>query len=90
VLQVLEGTAPVINLTSAEINLVAPIAPPGGSAVVKRSCPTCFLNAGSGLYVIFVNPFGTDNWKSGSYYLQLQVTVGAVTHRALAQIEIPF
>ena len=90
VLQVLNGTTPVNGLTDADINIINPFVPAGGTSVTQLSCGTCFQPAGNGLYAIFINPAGVANWKSGSYHVQVQVKVGARTHRALAQIEIPF
>lgn len=89
-IQVLNGTTPETTLTDANINVVTSFVPAGGSLLAKLSCPNCFQNAGNGVYAIYVNPFSTFNWKSGSYFIQIQVTTGVITHRALAQIEIPF
>jgi hypothetical protein len=89
-LQVLRGTTPVNTLTDADVTVVNSFVPAGGSAVGQLSCPTCFQNAGNGMYAIFVNPSVGFTWKPGSYFVQIQVRVGARTHRALAQIEIPF
>jgi hypothetical protein len=89
-LQVLNGTTPVNTLTDANVSVVNSFVPAGGSAVGQLSCPACFQNAGNGMYAIFVNPSVGFTWKPGSYFVQIQVTVGTRTHRALAQIEIPF
>ena len=89
-LQVLDGGAPVTNLTDAEINVLNSFVPAGGTAINQLACPTCFQNAGNGMYAIFLHPVNNAFWKSGSYFVQVQVKVGTRTHRALAQIEIPF
>jgi hypothetical protein len=90
VLQVVEGAVPVSNLTDAQINVLNSFAPAGGTQAVQTTCPSCFQAVGSGMYAIFVNPANGAVWKSGSYHVQVQVTVGVTMHRALAQIEIPF
>jgi hypothetical protein len=82
--------SPVTNLTDAEINFINPFVPAGGTAIVQFSCGNCFQNAGNGLYAIFVNPANNANWKSGSYFAQVQVKVGSNTYRELVQISIPF
>jgi hypothetical protein len=89
-LQVLQGTTPVSNLTDAEVTVLNSFVPAGGAAVSQLSCGACFQNAGNGMYAIFVNPGVGQTWKPGSYFVQIQVKVGVETHRALAQIEIPF
>ena len=89
-LQVLSGTTPVNTLTDADISVVNSFVPAGGSAVGQLACANCFQNAGNGMYAIFVNPSLGFTWKPGSYFVQIQVKVGTRTHRALAQIEIPF
>ena len=89
-IQVLNGTTPVNTLTDADINIVNSFVPAGGTALVQLACATCFQNAGNGTYAIFIHPANNALWKSGSYFVQVQVKIGARTHRALAQIEIPF
>ena len=89
-LQVLQATTPVANLTDADINVINSFVPAGGSAVNQIACASCFQNAGNGMYAIFVAPGAGQTWKPGSYFVQVQVRVGVETHRALAQIEIPF
>ncbi|MFN0086857.1 MAG: hypothetical protein ACKVX9_15810 [Blastocatellia bacterium] len=89
-IQVLQGAATVNNLTDADINVVNSFVPAGGTAVNQLGCPTCFQNAGNGTYAIFLNPVNNALWKSGSYFVQVQVRIGNRIHRALAQIEIPF
>jgi hypothetical protein len=89
-LQVLQGTTPVTTLTDLDINVLNNFVPAGGSAVNQIACGACFQNAGNGMYAIFVAPGVGQTWKPGSYFVQVQVKVGVETHRALAQIEIPF
>jgi len=90
VLQVLQDATPVSNLGDAQINVLNSFAPAGGTQAVQTNCASCFQSVGSGMYAIFVNPANGAVWKSGSYHVQVQVTVGATMHRALTQIEIPF
>ena len=86
---------PVAGLSESAFVIISDFVPAGGSTVVKASCTDCFKEAGSnkGAYTIFVNP-SSGNWKSGSYFVQVQVTVptpnGTRSHLALAQIDIPF
>jgi hypothetical protein len=89
-LQVLNGVTPVTTLTDADVSIDTGFVPAGGSNISQLSCGSCFQNAGNGMYAIFVNPGVGQTWKPGSYFVQIQVIVGARTHRALAQIEIPF
>jgi hypothetical protein len=90
-IQVLNAAGlPVNGLTDAQINVINNFVPAGGPGLGQFSCGTCFQSAGNGMYAIFIRPIPAVNWKSGSYFVQVQVTVGATTHRALAQIEIPF
>jgi hypothetical protein len=88
--QVLNDGAPVTTLTDADINIINPFVPAGGTSVTQLSCATCFQNSGAGIYTIFVQPANSALWKSGSYFAQVQVKVGSDIHRALVQIEIPF
>lgn len=89
-LQVLDGLTPVTTLTDADVSVINSFVPAGGAAVSQLACASCFQNAGNGMYAIFVNPAAGQTWKPGSYFVQIVVVVGARTHRALAQIEIPF
>ncbi len=89
-IQVLNNGAPVAGLTDADITVINPFVPAGGTAITQFSCASCFQNGGNGLYAIFVNPAGVANWKSGSYFAQVQVKVGLSTYRELVQISIPF
>jgi hypothetical protein len=88
--QVLNDGAPITNLTDADVNIINPFVPAGGTAVTQLSCGSCFQNSGTGIYTIFVNPANGALWKSGSYFAQVQVKVGSDIHRALIEIEIPF
>jgi hypothetical protein len=72
------------------VSVLNPFVPAGGAGAVQSTCEDCFQNAGNGMYAIFVSPSGTASWKSGSYFVQVRVKVGARSHHALAQIEIPF
>jgi hypothetical protein len=89
-IQVLNNGAPVTNLTDAEVNILNPFVPAGGTAITQLSCGSCFQNSGAGVYTIFVNPANSALWKSGSYFAQVQVKVGSEVQRALLEIEIPF
>ena len=89
-LQVLQGTTPVNTLTDADVSVLNSFVPAGGSAVNQIACGACFQNAGNGMYAIFVAPGAGQTWKPGSYFVQVRVQIGTRTHRALAQIEIPF
>jgi hypothetical protein len=82
--------SPVANLTDAEIAVVNPFVPAGGTAITQFSCASCFQNAGNGQYAIFVSPANSANWKSGSYFAQVQVKIGSNTYRELVQVSIPF
>lgn len=89
-IQVMEAGAPVTTVTDPSITIVSPLFPAGGSAVMKYACTSCFLNVGNGIYTIFLNPIGTGNWKSGSYFVQVLVTTASGTARELIRIDIPF
>lgn len=89
-IQVLNGGVPVAGLTDADIDVVNPFVPAGGSAVSQVACAACFQAAGNGIYTIFVAPAAGQTWKPGSYFVQVRVNVGGVIHRALAQIEVEF
>jgi hypothetical protein len=88
--QVLNNGAAVTNLTDADINIINPFVPAGGTSVTQLSCPACFQNSGAGIYTIFVQPANSAFWKSGSYFAQVQVKIGSAIHRAMVEIEIPF
>jgi hypothetical protein len=89
-IQVLNGGVPVLGLTDANIDVINPFVPAGGSAISQIACASCFQNAGNGIYTIFVAPAVGQTWKPGSYFAQVRVNVGGVIHRALAQIEVEF
>jgi hypothetical protein len=89
-IQVLSGGLPVNGLTDADINIINPFVPAGGSAISQISGASTFQAAGNGIYTIFVAPGVGQTWKPGSYFVQVQVNVGGTLQRALAQIEIPF
>lgn len=94
-IQVLRGGSPVGGLPSGDFTVSNPFVPAGGPGVTRVECPTCFQTAPGGLYTIFVHPAPASvNWKSGSYFVQVQVRVPfgffSVTQHALAQIDIPF
>ena len=95
-LQILDPLGnPIDGLPSDAISVFNPFVPAGGPSVTRLDCPSCFGAAGQGLYTIFVHPAPVNfNWKSGSYFVQTQVTVktieGPRVVRALSEIEIPF
>lgn len=89
-IQVLRGGTPVLGASSGRFTTANPFVPAGGPGVTRVVCGTCFQMGGNGLYTIFVHPAPAGNWKSGSYFVQVRVNLGATQLRALAEIEIPF
>ena len=88
-LQVLQGGAALNGLSSGRFTTANPFVPAGGPAVTRVVCANCFQAGANGLYAIFVHPAPAVNWKSGSYFVQIRVNLGATQLRALAEIEIP-
>jgi hypothetical protein len=82
--------APITTLTQANVTLVTGLVPAGGTLLSIRSCASCFQNVGNGVYGFWIEPFGSFNWKSGNYTVQVQVTSGTFTARALTEVPIPF
>jgi hypothetical protein len=92
-IQVQQGGMPVDGLASTDFTVLNPFVPAGGPGVTKLACASCFQAAGQGLYTLFVHPAAVGvNWKSGSYFVQIQVRLlsGTRTIRGLTKIEIPF
>ena len=80
----------ISGVPTGSFAVVNPFVPAGGASVVRRTCADCFQDGGSGIYAIFVEPAGLGNWKSGAYFVQVQVTVGGAVLRPMVQLEIPF
>ena len=80
----------VAGIPSSSFGIFNPFVPAGGTAVVRRTCASCFQDGGSGMYAMWIEPGGVGNWKSGSYFVQVQLTVGTAVLRPMVQLEIPF
>jgi len=78
----LNGT-PIGGLPAAAFDFSDGIVPAGGPGISR--CPAggsgcaspgnLFQDAGNGLYVIWVHPTPAGNWKAGSYYSRITVTM---------------
>jgi hypothetical protein len=96
-IQVLNSAGnPVNGLTDADFAVVTGFVPAGGAAVMKRVCASCFqaVPGNIGVYGLFIEQIPGQNWKSGTYYVQIQVTTtsaaGPFVARGLTEIKIPF
>lgn len=78
---------PITGVTQSSVIIDTARVPAGGAGLTYAGCSSCFQENRPGVYTIFVQPIGMNNWKSGNYVVILR---GAgVTPRALVQITIP-
>jgi hypothetical protein len=92
IIQVLdENRIPVTGLTAASFGVSTPFVPAGGPGLTRLDCGLdCFQASPDGVYGIFVHPApASTNWKSGSYCLQVQATVGSLSVFGIVLISIP-
>lgn len=87
--------SPATGLASEAFSVDTAFVPAGGSSLKRIDCPDCFQEASNGVYRIFLKPIRDITWKSGSYFIQVQVSLTdqfgvEQVGRALAQINIPF
>lgn len=85
---------PVTGLSVSDVQITNPFVPPGGAGVELSGCgASCFQEGGTGLYQVWVDPSGSNLWKTGSYFGEVIVTVpapeGTVGLHALFELEIP-
>jgi hypothetical protein len=81
---------PVMGLPSSAFRTHNNFVPAYASSIARNPCSNCFQRGLQGLYTIFVNPDESRTWHSGSYFVQVEVSDGPLSGRALAAIEIPF
>lgn len=90
--------APVSGLAATAFDFSDGIVPAGGPGITP--CPAggsgcaspgnLFQDAGNGMYVMWVHPAPSGNWKAGSYYARITVTdTGGRRGSALVEITVP-
>ena len=56
--------------------------------LVKYECDLCTQSTGSGFHTMWVQPVNGNNWKKGTYSIQIEITVGNKIGSAISQITI--